>query len=436
MQWSRYNLMFKSKRNGWLLYNSGSNSFVQMDDDTADQINLVKKNPNMDFSDMPDLYFKLRYGGFLVEDGRDDDLYRILKMRRITANYAGNRLILTIALTKECNFACSYCYEHHRVPSKINDKTEDDIIKFIEWHKAVNAVSVVWYGGEPLLEFDRMKSLQEKIEKTGKKYGSSIVTNGYLLTPDIIDALDEMKISHMQITVDGSKGTHDRRRFLIGGGRTYDRIIENIDALMSSNWSGFLSVRVNVDASNDKDFAEVYRFIKDKYPDKYGKRISVYPGFVHDDVNPDIGCHFNSEAKGRFLSELARDRGINALSVFPRMIMGGCTLTKRNAYVVGPDGELYKCWHDVGEAKEVVGRVDNLAEWNMALIAEGMIGASYLDDATCKKCFFFPICDGGCPKTRMHNNRDGGKRDTCSHFKKHVRELLEIHYEQKEMAKT
>jgi len=60
------------------------------------------------------------------------------------------------------------------------------------------------------------------------------------------------------------------------------------------------------------------------------------------------------------------------------------------------------------------------------------VGASWLDDDVCKSCFFFPICDGGCPKTRMLNNRDNGKRDTCSYFKTHVRDFLEIHYEQKE----
>jgi len=434
MQWSRYNLMFKSKRNGWLLYNSGSNSFVQMDEETARVIREIKKDPDTDFSDMPDLYLKLRCGGFLVENGVDDDLFRILKMRRITANYAGSLLLLTIALTKECNFACGYCYEHHRIPSKMTDETEDKLITFIKRQKSARAVSIVWYGGEPLLEFDRIKSLHAKIMETGKKYDSMMVTNGYLLTGEVTDALNDLKITRIQITVDGSKQTHDKRRFLIGGGETYDTIIGNIDALLRSGWKGSLNIRVNIDADNHTDFAEVFRFIKGRYPDFYGKRVSVYPGFVHDDQNPDIGCHFNSGDKGRFLAGLARDYGINALSIFPRVTLGGCTLTKRSAYVVGPDGELYKCWHDVGEEKEVVGSVDSLTDWNMPLIAEGMIGASYLEDKRCQSCFFFPICDGGCPKTRMLNNRDGGCRDTCSYFKKHIKEFLEIHYEQKEAA--
>jgi uncharacterized protein len=385
----------------------------------------------MDFSDNPDLYFKLRFGGFLVEDGKDEDLFRILKMRRLTSNYAGNCLLLTIALTKRCNFACEYCYEHNRVPSVMSDETEDNLIRFIEKHKLVNSLAITWYGGEPLLEFARMKNLSKRIEALGKDYSAFLVTNGYCLTSDVISTLDELKISLIQITIDGAKETHDKRRFLINGGSTYDKIIENIDALMQSDWKGRLNVRVNVDPINNKEFTDVYLFIKGKYPEKFDKQVTVYSGFVHDDANPDIGCYFNSGDKGQFLANTAKDYGINALSIFPRMTIGGCTLTKRNAYVVGPDGELYKCWHDVGEEKEIVGSVNSLMNWNISLVAEGMVGASYLDDKICEKCFFFPICDGGCHKSRMLNIRDNGMRDTCSYFKKHAKELLEIHYEQK-----
>ena len=433
MQWSRYNLLFKSKNNGWLLYNSGSNSFIQMSDDVASFTKIVAKNPNVDFSQRPDLFFKLRLGGFLIEDGKDDDLFRILKMRRLLTNYAGNKLLLTIALTKACNFSCPYCYEHNRVPSKMSDETEDKVIQFIEKHNLVNDIIVTWYGGEPLLEFKRMQSLSKKIETLGKKYRADIVTNGYCLTEEVIATLSELKIRIIQITIDGSEKTHDSRRVLIDGRPTYQKIVQNIERLMQSDWEGQLYLRVNVDTSNSDEFVEVYQLFKEKYPDKFGMDIKVYPGFVHDDKNPHSSCNLNSDDKGKFVTKLSRIHGINALSIFPRTKIGGCTLTTKNAYVVGPDGELYKCFHDLGVKEEIVGSVESFINWNTSLIAEGMVGASYLDNRRCEKCFFFPICDGGCPKVRMYNNRDKGKRDTCSYFKNNIKELLEIHYEQKEV---
>lgn len=433
MRWSRYNLMFRSERNGWLLYNSASNSFLQMEEDTAAMVQKIIEAPDqMDYGKIPELYLHLRNGGFLVEDSRDDDFFRILKMRRITSNYSGSTLTLTIAPTRACNFACPYCYEENRTASHMTEETEDAIVEFIKKHKAVNKLGLVWYGGEPLIVFEKIKKLNAKIEALGKPYSSFIVTNGYLLSDEVISQLEPLKINRMQITLDGNKATHDSRRHLIGGGVTYDRIVANIDRLMSSSWKGQLQIRVNVDPSNRGEFADVYRFIEKRYPEDFEKRVTVYPGFVHtNEPHPDTNCFFDSRDKGKFLADLYREYGINALSVYPHMVMGGCTMTKRNAYVIGPDGELYKCWNDIGIPELVIGNVRSLLNWNMALVAEGMVGASFLEDEACKECFFFPICDGGCPKMRMLNNRDHGERDVCSYFKEYIKELLELHYEAK-----
>lgn len=433
MKWSRYNLLFESERNGWLLYNSAANSFLQLSKEAADMIGEVKEAPDsVDYGTMPDLYFHLRNGGFLVEDGQDDDFFRILKMRRLTANYAGHTLLLTIAPTRACNFACPYCYEGNRTASMMTEETEDKLVEFIQKHKKISKLHLVWYGGEPLLALERIKSLNKKIGALGKDYSSFIVTNGYLLNDKAIESLDELKTRTIQITLDGNKETHDSRRYLIGGGATYDRIVSNIDRLMASSWDGTVSIRVNVDGTNQDEFADVYRFIQNRYPEKFGKHISVYPGFVHgEEANPDTSCFFDSNEKGQFLEDVHTRHGINALSVFPKPALGGCTMTKRNAYVVGPDGELYKCWNDVGMPELVIGNISSLLNWNMALVAEGMVGASFLEDPKCEKCFFFPICDGGCPKMRMLNNQDHKDRDTCSYFKGHLKALLELHYEEK-----
>ena len=434
MRWSRYNLLFQSERNGWLLYNSASNAFLKLTDETAAMVQKIEEEPDaVDYSGMPSLYFHLRNGNFLVEDTQDDDFIRILKMRRLTSDYAGHNMILTIAPTRACNFACPYCFEENRTASLMSAETEDKLVQFIEKHKKVTNLAITWYGGEPLLYFDKIKSLNDRIEKLGKTSSAFLVTNGYLLTPEVVAQLNAMKITTMQITLDGKKETHDRRRHLIGGGGTFDVIVGNIDYLMASDWEGVLRIRVNVDMSNKEEFVSVYNFIRERYPEQYGKKVSVYPGFVHSEsANPDTSCYFNSEDKGQFIADLYHEYGINALSVFPHMVLGGCTMTKRNAYVVGPNGELYKCWDDVGRPEFEIGSVDSFLNWNMPLVAEGMIGASFLEDEKCKECFFFPICDGGCAKMRLLNNRDGKQRDVCTYFKNHIKTLLELYYESKQ----
>ncbi|MBO4373507.1 MAG: radical SAM protein [Lachnospiraceae bacterium] len=435
MKWSHYSHLFESERNGWLLYNSASGFFMKIEDDAVDTVKKIQEDPEKyDFSNDPGLYLTLRRSGCIVEDTQDDDFYNIVKMRRLTGNYAVRTLLLTIAVTRSCNFSCSYCYEENRTGKPMSKEVEDKLMDFIDLHKREDQLYITWYGGEPLLAIDRIRSIDRRLKEKEKKYNAMIVTNGYLLKEDIIKDLNDLSINHMQITLDGNKKTHDSRRFQVNGEGSFDMIMNNLDALMASDYKGTVNIRVNIDMRNKDEFRDVYNLINGRYPEDYGKRISVYPGYVKGDGHPDASCFFDSDLTGQFVAELARKDNINAMSLLPQKTAAGCTLTKRCAYVVGPEGELYKCWDDIGIPEMVIGRLDDLTGWNNSLIARGMVGASYLDSPVCRECFYFPVCDGGCHKIRLKNLMDGKNRDCCSYFRDHLDELLEIYYEQKKKA--
>jgi uncharacterized protein len=433
MKWSRYSKFFQSKRNGWLLYNSASGAFLEIGEETVPVISEIMENAaTFDFSGAVGLYFQLRNNGFLVEDTGDRDFLHILKMRRLSCNYAMNSMTLTIAPTRNCNFGCPYCYENNRTPSMMSDETVENILNFIKAYKSVKKLRIAWYGGEPLLAYRKIKKINQGIGELDIPYSSFMVTNGYCLTPKICEELNELRLDRIQITIDGDKETHNSRRFLIGGGKTFERIMNNMDTLLRSSWNGDIHLRVNVDATNCEQFARVYHMIQDRYEEEMLERIYIYPGFVSgEETNPDISCFFDSEAKGNFIAKLAREEKIAPLPIFPYIKCGGCTLIQKNSYVIGPEGELYKCWHDMGEKDRVIGNVAPHSQWNTALLAEGMVSGNYLGDEECEDCMLFPVCDGGCPQVRMLNNRDGKKRDHCSYFKNNLEGLLEVYYEQK-----
>ena len=53
---------------------------------------------------------------------------------------------------------------------------------------------------------NKIKLLYSKmIQIPDKTYSFSMITNGFLITMDIIDFLKEMKLQHLQITLDGLK---------------------------------------------------------------------------------------------------------------------------------------------------------------------------------------------------------------------------------------
>src|SRR3954464_3361340 len=65
-------------------------------------------------------------------------------------------------------------------------------------------------------------------QERGVAMFASIITNGLLLTSDVVDRMLPYGLNGIKITLDGDKDTHNRMRPLRGGQGTFDRIIDNI----------------------------------------------------------------------------------------------------------------------------------------------------------------------------------------------------------------
>src|SRR5262249_21942835 len=89
-----------------------------------------------------------------------------------------------------------------------------------------------FFGGEPLLNLPAMYAIAERMAAATAARGLaqtiSIITNGLLLTPEIVDRMLPFGLRGVKITLDGDRQTHNRMRPLRGGQGTFDRIIENV----------------------------------------------------------------------------------------------------------------------------------------------------------------------------------------------------------------
>jgi uncharacterized protein len=97
-----------------------------------------------------------------------------------------------------------------------------------------------------------------------------------------------------------------------------------------------------------------------------------------------------------------------------------------NAFVIGTEGELYKCWHHLGINEKIVGTIfDKQIITNYSLLSDIMINGDVLFDKKCRSCVLFPSCYGGCMDDK---NR---KKDYCIPAKSMLEDFIDIHYEVK-----
>jgi len=75
----------------------------------------------------------------------------------------------------------------------------------------------------------------------------------------------------------------------------------------------------------------------------------------------------------------------------------GCGASNPMSYVIGPGGELYRCWHEMGQKDKAVGNVvDGITNWDR--YNRFMSYSAYMLSDKCKQCDVVALCfGGGCP---------------------------------------
>src|SRR5215468_9712469 len=105
-------------------------------------------------------------------------------------------LLAHIIPTRRCNLACTYCNEFDDFSPPI---PVDEMIRRIDRLAYLKTAIVTIRGGEPLLH-PEIEAIIKRIRHHGMIAG--LITNGYLLTPKKITALNEAGLEHLQISID------------------------------------------------------------------------------------------------------------------------------------------------------------------------------------------------------------------------------------------
>lgn len=396
------------------LYNSETKWFVQI----SERLYRILYNREYSLLDNQTLQELLK-NKYLVQDENIYNYYYEQKLKYSSGCYNERHMTLVLVPTTCCNFTCPYCFEGEKQVATMSDEIVTGLISFINECKKLETLSIVWYGGEPLLAFDRIKYILGRLkEETEVKITrQSVISNGYLLNDEILDFFLNENINSMQITLDGIKENHDKTRFIGKKAEisTYDKIISNIGKVLTYLPDCHLSVRVNINNNNLEDFASLYTSLHEKHS---SKNLYVYPGFIREETEDGISMCYDSlfdwNARLSFYESM-REKGVH-IDFNPPHVSKGCMANCINSYIIGPKGEIYKCWNDVNHPEKVIGNIASKDFVNKELFYAYQEETSPFNDPKCKECIAFPICSGGCVWYRYKNLKQGKDFNICTLF--------------------
>lgn len=428
MIYSKYNFLWSSERFGYMIYNSLTNCFAQIEKNIFDLLNNSKAGNSINVENIDKETYDIMVSSKILVESDDDELLN-LKFNKYNFRFNQRFLSLTIAPTLDCNFKCIYCFEDAEKKNYISLETENKILEFVQKFDNIDFLHVSWYGGEPLMAKKTIQRLSKSFIELGLNYSSSITTNGYLLNKTFIDQLELLHINDIQITLDGPEKIHDERR-PHKKSKSFSTIIDNVKYLSTYNEHKKIKVkvRVNIDARNEQYYAEIYNFIK-----SIDKSIYVYPGFVQEvtTCQSSSSCNLDRQRKANFKISNFKERSIIDEYFYPSLSETECMARHINSFLIGPEGEVYKCWSDVGQRERVIGNITDDSILNYPLLTKYILGADPFENEDCKKCFFLPICGGGCPYFALKNHYEKENNDICYIAKDCLKEFLELHYEKK-----
>lgn len=379
-----------------------------------------------------DIYEKLHDGAF---ENIENDFIKILKVKKIIVddehlydyydscklNYLSNigvtdSLNLVIAPTTGCNFACPYCFEGEKTSKIITDEVIENLICFINGYSSVKRLDLTWYGGEPLMAFSKIKQIVHRIKKccNAEICSQSIITNAYLLSDNVIRDMMDLGFTHIQISFDGDEENHNKTRFLKGNKvGTFAKIIDNLDNLVRQTPDDFkIDLRINVNKENENDFAALYK----KLIQRYGtQKINPYPGFIRETSKDGCKMCYKSLFNTKRFQFYKKIEGEGVpVDFFPHIdLQKGCMVNWNNSFIIGPSGEMYKCWNDFNSPEKIIGYIQDKKLTNPSLVCHYLYDTSIYNTPKCKRCRLFPICDGGCQWLKYKNIFENKQYDTC-----------------------
>ncbi|SFW13437.1 radical SAM/SPASM domain-containing protein [Chitinophaga sancti] len=425
IKFSHYNELIPIRSSGdYLLYNIISGGLQVLTNRLGKVVSELSVLPEFTPAAYPALeeeLSRLASLGFFVDNQLDEianyqQNYHNSQLRKYTDN---SHIGLTIGTTITCNMGCPYCFEVIKPNKSLRDKeVVEGIAAYIEDMiqrapvKKWSSLSIVWYGGEPLINKEAIRQLSAHFiplcEKYNIAYDASIITNGILLDRENWFFLKENQVKDVQITIDGSKEVHDVYRPLKSrGGKNYEKILEHLSMMP-------LGMNANIRINTDKRVAATLPALLDDlqaygiWPQRF-REVSIKLAWMRAYKDADIAdLRFMTqeeffEAEHAF-SELLIEKfaswpghtNVKPPKLkwkFPEKQSDCATYVSPYSFTFDTEGTIHKCWETIHDTRKSSGQ-QVFASWDPEDFRKYLDYNRTTVHPTCYNCKFNPVCEG------------------------------------------
>jgi len=351
--------------------------------------------------------------------------------------------LLYLLVSNECNLRCSYCSiecgerkPEHYIYSRMSPQTAQKGLSLFAGllDSSVRSPQVIFYGGEPLLNWPAIEDSLHRIrdmEKEGLFNGAavecSIVCNGTLVTPEIASQMRKLSL-RASVSIDGLARHHDLyRRFRDGRGSWHEAVR---GYRLLKDHLGECGISCTLGSHNLDDIEEIAEFFAGSLECR-GLGFNLIKGLpAGNDLDVPSG--------------LVTDKIIRAYGIFRRYGVYEDRITRKIRSFVDEEPWIFDCagyggqialcadgvtgpCHIAADAHRFIwGHIDE--EDLAGKIAEGSLTRQWCRRSPllmqqCSDCIGLGICGGGCADEAFVK---GGSIDAVDRaFCDHCRHLLE-----------
>jgi len=127
----------------------------------------------------------------------------------ITSRLRYSPFLAHVVIIRRCNLSCGYCSEYDKVSDPIPVEVLEKRLRKL---RSLGTFGISLTGGEPTLH-PSLPDLIRKCREIGF-FRTGMISNGFLLRRDLIEALNEAGLQEMQISIDGVEANDTTQKVL------------------------------------------------------------------------------------------------------------------------------------------------------------------------------------------------------------------------------